>query len=536
MTNTPVAVGIAGALLWMATPGLCREGPTSRAGAAGQAARTAARRTPLVELFEAAKPSVVTFTVSRVERRPATPPGKGGAVRHTERGSGFVIHPRGYILTASHALRHGGRCRASFHDGGARPARVIARDDSTDLALVKVDARRPLKPLRLGRSSDLMVGERAIILGNPFGFGLSLGVGFVTGVGRSTKTDFANLTDTIQTDAGLNPGTSGGPLLNIHGEVIGVAASQKRGADGIGFATSIDRVRAVFPEMLSAEMRYGFVLGMKVPCEGGAATVAEVADGSPAKAAGVEAGDVVTGVGSDPIRSGIDFHLALVDRKGGQKLRLKLLRAGKAVEPIVTLGKVEPRAADKVADLAAGVAYTAYEGRWSRLPDFERCKPAESGTMPTFSLGKYDGKDHFALRFTGYVEVPADGLYFFYTASDDGSRLYIGGKLVVDNDGAHPTTEKRGLIRLRAGKHPIEVGFFEGLVDEELTVCYEGPGIRKQPIPAKALFHKQAAKPGPTTKAGAGATPRPGRTIPREAPGSGAEQRSSSRTQAPWET
>jgi hypothetical protein len=138
------------------------------------------------------------------------------------------------------------------------------------------------------------------------------------------------------------------------------------------------------------------------------------------------------------------------------------------------------------------VAWQHYHGSWKTLPDFDKLKPAATGVAPTFTLGAYAGRENFATRFTGYIEVPKDGVYLFSTRSDDGSRLHVGEQLVVDNDGLHPIVEKRGFVPLRAGKHPIRVTFFQGSGEVELKVYYEGPGITRREIPASALF-----RPGP---------------------------------------
>ena len=459
----------------------------------------------MVELFEKCRPSVVTFTATwrqtRATSRPADGrPGRTTRVVTVERGSGFIVHRDGYFLTCSHGLKHGGRFEAHFSGGATHRAREIARDDALDLALLKIDAPGPFVPLPLGRSDDLMVGERAVVLGNPDAFGLSLGVGYVTGLGRSTKTDFSLLTDMIQTDAGINPGISGGPLVNVLGEVIGVATSQRRDADGLGFATPIDKVRSALGAMIDAQGRYGFVLGLTVAGDTPAKVTGVVA-GSPAAAAGLRVGDVIVRVEKTPIRDGLDFHLALIGRKGGRKLPLTVRRDGRTVERTPTPGTVAPLEAEKVAGLAAGLSYEAYAGHWHVLPDFAPLKPVETGTMPTVALGRWAGKDSFALRFTGYVEAPSDGIYAFYSASDDGSRVYVGGRLVVDSDGLHGPVEKRGFVPLKAGLHALRVEYFEASGDEALAVAWEGPGLRKQPIAAKALRHKPpATKPAPATE------------------------------------
>lgn len=477
-------------------------GPATRPGDESDVdARRALRRTPLVELFERCSPAVVTITTTWREAAPpvsqprSSPrgPARPTPVARVERASGFVIHPEGFVLTNSHALKKPGTRRVQFHDGRLRRLRVIARDDAHDVALLKIDAPGPFRALPLGRSDDLLVGEPAIVIGNPFGFGPTLGAGVITGLGRSTKTDFTLLRDAIQTDAGINPGVSGGPLLNRFGEVVGIATSRKDEADGIGFAIPIDLVRDAFAETVAAEGRYGFRLGMEVAGRD-AATVVAVRRDSPAAEAGVKPGDVVTRAGWFDVRSGIDYHLALVGRRGGQELPLRLLRDGNDVEVDVPLQPVPPRPADPVADVKRGLDCEVFAGRWRLLPDFRRRKPVETDTTATFGLGPRAGRDHFALRFAGYVKVPADGIYQFHVRSDDGSRLYVGEKLVVDNDGLHAEMERRGFVSLEAGLHSIRLTYFESTGEDALKVSWEGPGIRKREIPASALF--RAKRPG----------------------------------------
>jgi glucose/arabinose dehydrogenase len=136
----------------------------------------------------------------------------------------------------------------------------------------------------------------------------------------------------------------------------------------------------------------------------------------------------------------------------------------------------------------SGLDYSYYEGAWSVLPDFNSLTPIERGTVPTFDLSPRNREDDYAFRYVGYINVPADGNYTFYTRSDDGSRLYIGSTLVVNNDGLHGAQEASGAIGLKAGKHAVIVTFFEHLGDAVLSVSYSGPGIAKQVIPATSLF------------------------------------------------
>jgi glucose/arabinose dehydrogenase len=146
------------------------------------------------------------------------------------------------------------------------------------------------------------------------------------------------------------------------------------------------------------------------------------------------------------------------------------------------------RSADNPTGTSAGLDYSYYEGNWNLLPDFTTLTPTKTGTISTFDLTPRNRNDQFAFKYTGFINIATDGTYTFYTSSDDGSRLYIGNSLVVDNDGLHGTAEKSGTINLKAGLHAITVTFFEQGGSEVLSVSYAGPSITKQIIPASVLF------------------------------------------------
>ncbi|MBO0953375.1 PA14 domain-containing protein, partial [Fibrella forsythiae] len=129
-----------------------------------------------------------------------------------------------------------------------------------------------------------------------------------------------------------------------------------------------------------------------------------------------------------------------------------------------------------------------YEGNWGVLPDFGSLTPAKTGTNGLPDRGVRSRDDNYGLRFTGYVNVPTDGVYTFYTYSDDGSKLLIGTTEVVNNDGGHAEQERSGTIGLKAGTHAITIPYFQGGGGQTLTVSYSGPGIGKQTIPASAFF------------------------------------------------
>ncbi|MEO8150683.1 MAG: PQQ-dependent sugar dehydrogenase [Bacteroidia bacterium] len=135
----------------------------------------------------------------------------------------------------------------------------------------------------------------------------------------------------------------------------------------------------------------------------------------------------------------------------------------------------------------AGLNYDFYTGTWTKIPDFDLLTPVAAGTVNNFDLTQATQADFFGFRFNGFIHVPSDGIYTFYTTSNDGSRLYIGDDLVVDNDGLHIAVEKMGRIGLKAGKHAITVDYFDRVTIHKLIVKYEGPGINKKSIPASAL-------------------------------------------------
>ena len=151
--------------------------------------------------------------------------------------------------------------------------------------------------------------------------------------------------------------------------------------------------------------------------------------------------------------------------------------------------RVEPLSAKEIKNAESGINFKYFEGNWNQLPEFDTLKEINSGTLPEFSLMPRKAQDYYGFEYTGYIKIPVKGVYTFYTNSDDGSRLYIGSQLVVDNDMTHAMVEKQGLIPLSEGYHPIRVTFFEKDGGDDLIVSYKGPGIEKTIIPRSVLYH-----------------------------------------------
>ncbi|UHG90354.1 PA14 domain-containing protein [Spirosoma oryzicola] len=157
------------------------------------------------------------------------------------------------------------------------------------------------------------------------------------------------------------------------------------------------------------------------------------------------------------------------------------------------------RDADNPANAVVGLNYSYYESYWTTLPDFNSLTPTKSGTTSVPSLSVRNREESYGLRFTGYINVPTDGQYTFYTSSDDGTKLYIGSTEVVSNDGVHADQERSGTIGLKAGLHAITVVYFQGNGGAALSVSYSGPNIGKQTIPASAWYRVNTGTTTPTT-------------------------------------
>ncbi|HUT91393.1 MAG TPA: trypsin-like peptidase domain-containing protein [Thermoguttaceae bacterium] len=309
-----------------------------------QTGRPALRRTPAVEVFEKWKDSVVYVTGPVV-------PGGGSklaeffnlpdAKLEQSVGTGFVVHGSGYVVTNAHAAGRVIAHEVVLSDGKKCPAELVASIRSEDLALLKIDAARPLPAVKLARSGDLLIGEPVIVIANPHGLMSTCTQGIVSAIGRQTNlldVEGVTLTDMIQTDAGINPGSSGGPWFNVLGEVIGLTASMKRDSQNIGFAISAASLRRLLPEMLDVERRYGFVTGVSVAADG-PCRVEAVAPDSPAARAGIRVDDLVVKLADAPIATVADYHLALIGRKAEETLTVELLRGEESAGASLLLAK-----------------------------------------------------------------------------------------------------------------------------------------------------------------------------------------------------
>ena len=329
--------------------GLAMISPAARV-AADEAAgddRRSMRRTPVVEVFETWQDSVVFVTGPVISSGP--PPldeffDLPSKKRETSVGGGFVIHQSGYILTNAHATVKVLDHKVTLLNSKSYPAELVALVPEDDLALLKIDAEGPLHAVRLAPADDLLIGETVVAIGHPHGLRFTCTAGVLSARGRSTNLldmKGLRLQNLIQCDAGINPGSSGGPWLNILGEVIGITASMKKNAENIAFAVPAATIRRQLPQMLDVQRRYGFTTGLTLSPAGPARITAVDADSAAAKA-GIQVGDVLTKLGDEPIPSVMEYHLTLIGRAEGEILPIELTRQGEPVKASLELGERSP--------------------------------------------------------------------------------------------------------------------------------------------------------------------------------------------------
>jgi S1-C subfamily serine protease len=294
----------------------------------------------VVHAAETVSPAVVKIDV---RKRPAPTAGsRDGAQQREVRasGSGFLFTPDGLILTNSHVAGGASRIEVTLSDGQSFDADLIGDDPHTDLAVIRISAPK-LPTAALGSSRGVRVGQLAIAIGNPYGFECTVTAGVVSALGRSLRAQSGRLIDdVIQTDAALNPGNSGGPLVNSAGEVIGVNTAIIMPAQGICFATAVDTAKVVVGQLLRhGHVRRGYIgvagqnaaLARRIvryfdlPAESGV-RVMSVETGSPAADAGLEGGDVIVAWDGKPV-SGIDeLHRLLTEQYVGASVEMTVLR------------------------------------------------------------------------------------------------------------------------------------------------------------------------------------------------------------------
>jgi len=285
-------------------------------------------------------------------------------------GSGFLISPEGRILTNNHVISGSSKIEVRFSDGSRYTAKVLVADRADDLALIQIDPKKKVPFLKLGDSDALQVGQKVLAIGNPFGFSGTLTTGIVSSMGREIRNENSTLEGLIQTDAAINEGNSGGPLLDSQGNVIGINTAilaPSGGNIGIGFAMPIHRAKAMLEDFRVGKSfgrpRFGastvFIAGdlaaeLKLPTNGGL-LIQEVGRGSAAEKAGLKGysdvvlvgnerlgvgGDFITEVDGKPVTESDALAREIARKRPGDTITVKVFRAGKLLDLAVKLGEV----------------------------------------------------------------------------------------------------------------------------------------------------------------------------------------------------
>ena len=348
------------------------------------------RRTTAVEVVERVGPSVVNITTERVVKGHNAFGNRTGnpffdrffqdffeprfPQTSSSLGSGVVIDDKGHILTNQHVIALADRIRISVGDGREFDAKLIGADPNNDLAVLKAEAAGDLPWIPLSISSDLMVGEPVIAIGNPFGLSNTVTTGVISAIDRSVRTENRVYHGFLQTDASINPGNSGGPLLNAEGKLVGINTAVYNGGEGIGFAIPVDVARRVVLELIQhgevtpvwlgldfQDLNAGLHEALDLPEDLAGALVNRVRKRSPGARAGLRRGDVVTQADGHRVASARDFFEILITVTPRQVVEISYWRDGKTGTLGVTAEKVPSELVEQLSYDLLGIHLMAHD-------------------------------------------------------------------------------------------------------------------------------------------------------------------------------
>lgn len=344
------------------------------------------RRSAVVDAVARVSPAVVNISTARVVEREVSPfaglndpvfdeffrdfvEPRRQRVTRTSLGSGVIIREDGYVLTNQHVISRAAHITVVLADEREFEAQLIGADVDTDLAVLKVNSDRPLPAVTMGTSSDLLIGETVIAIGNPFGLSHTVTAGVISAIGRSLQSGDQTFYDLVQTDASINPGNSGGPLINIDGDLIGINSAIYQKAQGIGFAIPIDRAQRIVTDLISfgeVQPAWSGLIARDIAARPGRGSSRQPAAGvyvqgvetdSPATEAGIEPGDVIQSVGDRPLHSVDEWESRLRDQPIGTPLHLTVLRGDDRLALDLRTRRFPPERVDELAWRLMGMRF-----------------------------------------------------------------------------------------------------------------------------------------------------------------------------------
>ena len=356
-------------------------------------------------------------------------------------GSGVIVSQAGHIVTNNHVVEGAVAISVRLHDGRLLSASVVGRDPSTDLAVIKIDAKG-LQPARFADSDNARVGEWVMAIGSPFGLGHTVTTGVLSAKGRGGL-GVNTVEDYLQTDASINPGNSGGPLVNLAGEVIGINTMIVGRGQGIGFAVASNMAKLITEQIVKnghvqrpwigvgvQDLTPEIAAAMKVPA-GTGALVNQIASQGPAKAARLQVGDIVATVGGKPVRDAQDLLREVLMHKVGENVRLEVVRSGKRYATDVRLASrgespPAPLPMQRVPAQDSSLGLTLRDVSYGKAPSPDR-KPPQVAQV--FRVQPGSRADLAGLR-AGDVIVQADGKSM-PSAGDVGTAVKDGSVLML---------------------------------------------------------------------------------------------------------
>ena len=304
------------------------------------------RETPLVKAIRKAKTSIVNIHTEKSNKAADTIFGPGKQKKVTGMGAGIIFDHRGYIVTNYHVIANVDTLKISLSTGEDFPAKLISFDRKNDLAVIRAIGDRDFDEMPMGTSSDLMLGETVIAVGNPFGYVHTITSGIISSLSRNVEVNKSQTyRNVLQTDASINPGNSGGPLLNLDGEVIGINVAIRAGAQRIGFAIPIDDARKIIARLMSSEVLNKTYHGLKTTDskhgKDRKLIIDSMKSGSPSEKAGFQTGDIVLKADGLTIVDRTDFERAINEKKVGEPIRVVVRRGKEKKDLLLSLGRYQ---------------------------------------------------------------------------------------------------------------------------------------------------------------------------------------------------